>query len=227
MNECAIQEGLQRFNFEVLVSKTMLDMILHTDKQWEFEFFPVIILSESLSNKEVGKIVPLLKESQVVIFRKCLNKPLTKEIEILKELEINEWFDNSISMESLRELISMYTNDFLPLIREKKSQLISMSFDQLVLSFTRNQKKCFLNLYNAKGSTVTREDLCHYIWEDKPTKSNLAQLSVLIKALRRKLAEKGFPSDVIETVWGNGYVLKKEFYSLYRDMAVSNKNTPH
>lgn len=202
-------------------------MIIYTEEKWEFEFFPIVILSESLSNKELGKIVPILKERQVVIFRKCLRAPLTEEKEILKELEINEWFDNSISIEALRELISMYTNDSLPLIREKQSHLISMSFDQLVLSFTKNQKKCFLNLYNAKGSIVAREDLCHYIWEDKPTKSNLAQLSVLIKALRRKLAEKGFPSDVIETVWGNGYVLKKEFYSLYRDTGLSNKHTPH
>lgn len=227
MNECEIQEGLQRFNYEVLVSKTMLDMILYTDKQWEIDFFPIVILSESLSNKEIEKIVPILKEKQVVIFRKCLRKPLSKEIEGVKGLDINEWFDNSISIESLRELISMHTDISSPVILETESHSISMPFEQLVMGFTKNQRKCFLNLYNAKALTTTREELCHYIWGDEPTKSNLAQLSVLIKALRRKLAEKGFPSDIIETVWGNGYGLKKEFYSLYRDTGVSNKNTTY
>lgn len=198
-------------------------MLLYTDEQWDIEFFPIVILSESLSNKEIEKIVPILKGREVAIFRKCLRKPHTKEMDVLKELEINEWIDNSISTESLRELISMYSETSEPVISDKKSPLISMPFDQLVMSFTKNQRKCFLALYNAKGSTMTREGLCQYIWEDKPTKSNLAQLSVLVKALRRKLADKGFPADVIETVWGNGYGLKKEFYRLYRDTSRTNK----
>jgi len=41
--------------------------------------------------------------------------------------------------------------------------------------------------------------------------------------LKRKLEEKGFPSDIIETVWGKGYVLKEEFYSIYRETNLSNK----
>ena len=217
LNECAIQEDLQRFNYEVLVSKTMLDMIIYTEEKWEFEFFPIVILSESLSNKELEKIVPILKERQVVIFRKCLRAPLTEEKEILKELEINEWFDNSISIEALRELISIHTDTPSSVPLKKERHLISMSFEQLLTGFSKNQRKCFLNLYNAKASTITRKELCQNIWGDEPTKSNLSQLSVLIKELRQKLAEKGFPSNVIGTVWGNGYVLKKEFFNLYRD----------
>lgn len=219
-----MQEGLQKFNFEVLISKTMLDMILHMDKQWDIAFYPVIILSESLSNKELKKIVPKLKEKHVIVFRKYLSSPSVDEKEALKDFEIDEWIDCTIPTDSLRELISKYMDSSSPLIQEKENQLIAMSLDQLVMNFTKNQNKCFQKLYNPEAPIISREELCQHIWEEEPTNSNLAQLSVLIKSLRRKLAEKGFPHDIIETVWGKGYVLRREFYTIYREYSLSNKD---
>ncbi|MEY8500335.1 helix-turn-helix domain-containing protein [Enterococcus avium] len=223
LNECSIQESLQKINFEVFVSKTMLDMILYTENQWEVGFYPIIILSESLSNKELKKIIPKLKNRRVVIFRKYLSEPMTEEKDTLKELEIDEWVDQAISPDSLREIVSKYVDFDSTINHMNKSQVISMSFNQLVMGFTKNQTKCFEHLYNARSLIISREDLCTYIWGAPLTKSHLAQLSILIKTLKRKLEEKGFPSDIIETVWGKGYVLKEEFYSIYRETNLSNK----
>lgn len=210
-----MQEGLQKFNFEVFVSKTMLDMMLHTNDQWDIEFYPIIILSESLSNKELETIIPRLKEKQAVIFRKYLSQPLGEEKDALKDCDIDEWIDRTLPTDVLRELISKHAAKARN--RDKNKQQISEPFEQLVLNFTKNQRKCFQKLYNSNAPIISREELCKHIWGAQPTKSNLAQLSVLIKSLRRKLTEKGFPPDIIETVWGKGYLLKREFYSLYKE----------
>ena len=224
LNERVIQEGLQQFNFEVFVSKTILDMILYTEQKCDLDFFSIVILSESLSSKDVKRIVPVLKKTRIAIFRKYLGKPFNKELKDLNELQINEWIDNSISIESLRDLISKYNLTSLPIILEQNNQLISMTFDQLVRDFTKTQKKCFINLYNANGSILSREELCQGIWDSTPTKSNLSHLSGLIKGIRQKLVKKGFPPEVVETVWGDGYILKEEFYCIYRESSSTNNN---
>ena len=71
-----MQESLQKFNYEVFVSKTMLDDILRMSVQGSIRFFQLVILSESLSNKEVEMIVPQLKEKRVFVFREYLNEPI-------------------------------------------------------------------------------------------------------------------------------------------------------
>ncbi|MBU5584362.1 helix-turn-helix domain-containing protein, partial [Enterococcus sp. S181_ASV_20] len=67
-----MQESLQKFNYEVFVSKTMLDDILRMSVQGSIRFFQLVILSESLSNKEVEMIVTQLKEKRVFVFREYL-----------------------------------------------------------------------------------------------------------------------------------------------------------
>lgn len=79
LNEQSIQQNLQKFNYEVFVSKTMFDMLLHEEDPWNISFYQLIILSESLSNKELEVIVPKLKERRAVIFRKYVCEPLNKE----------------------------------------------------------------------------------------------------------------------------------------------------
>ncbi|MFQ7236319.1 MAG: helix-turn-helix domain-containing protein, partial [Enterococcus hulanensis] len=79
-----MQENLQNFNYEVFVSKTMLDMLLYSDDPWDSSFYQLIILSESLSNRELKRIVPKLKERNAVIFRKYVCEPINKEKGVLE-----------------------------------------------------------------------------------------------------------------------------------------------
>lgn len=81
-----MQESLQKFNYEVFVSKTMLDDILRMSVQGSIRFFQLVILSESLSNKEVEMIVPQLKEKRVFVFREYLNEPIDNEKKQYKRL---------------------------------------------------------------------------------------------------------------------------------------------
>ncbi|MFR3683879.1 MAG: winged helix-turn-helix domain-containing protein [Enterococcus sp.] len=219
LNECSMQEKLQKFNYEVFVSKTILDDILRMNVQESIRFFQLVILSESLTNNEVEMIVPQLKEKQIVVFREYLNEPIDNEKSTIKDLAIDKWIPKDIGMDLLRELIS----DYAVTVKEyfEKTHVDSYDYDQLFLDFTKNQQKFFQKLYGAHSSSVSREELCRYIWKKEPSNSNLAQLSVLSKDLRRKLINKGFSEDVLETVWGKGYYLKNEFYDLCRS---HNKN---
>ena len=101
-----MQESLQKFNYEVFVSKTMLDDILRMSVQGSIRFFQLVILSESLSNKEVEMIVPQLKEKRVFVFREYLNEPIDNEKNSIKDLAIDKWIPKDIGMDLLRELIS-------------------------------------------------------------------------------------------------------------------------
>ncbi|MBO0458100.1 helix-turn-helix domain-containing protein [Enterococcus hulanensis] len=207
-----MQENLQNFNYEVFVSKTMLDMLLYSDDPWDSSFYQLIILSESLSNRELKLLVPKLKKKNAVIFRKYLCEPINKEKGVLEELGIDQWIPREIGTDVLRELISECT---VPVIEEVKEKQHTETIEEIVMDLTKNQNKCFSKLYEAQASIVSREELCKYIWDDEPTRSNLAQLSVLTKSLRQKLMRKGFSSTIIETVWGKGYHLNKEFYTVY------------
>ncbi|MGM0266269.1 hypothetical protein IGI38_003027 [Enterococcus sp. AZ128] len=188
-------------------------MLLRTDDSWDVSFYQVIILSESLSNKEVKLIMPKLKEKNALIFRKCGCDPSKKEKDLLDALKIDQWISKEIGIDNLRELISESTS---PILENVKETQLTRNLDDFLIDLTKNQKKCFLKLYEAHSSIVSREELCHYIWNVEPNRSNLAQLSVLAKSIRQKLIRKGFPSDVIETVWGKGYHLNKESYNSYR-----------
>ncbi|GAA2939022.1 winged helix-turn-helix domain-containing protein [Enterococcus raffinosus] len=212
LNEQSIQQNLQKFNYEVFVSKTMFDMLLHEEDPWNISFYQLIILSESLSNKELEVIVPKLKERRAVIFRKYVCEPLNKEKDAAKALEIDRWISREIGIDTLRELISECA---VMSTAEPSDYLSKETFEGLIMDFTKNQKKYFLTLYEADSSLVSRKELCQSIWGVESTRSNLAQLSVLTKALRQKLMNKGFPSDTIETVWGKGYHLNKKFYHMY------------
>ena len=209
-----MQESLQKFNYEVFVSKTMLDDILRMSVQGSIRFFQLVILSESLSNKEVEMIVPQLKEKRVFVFREYLNEPIDNEKNSIKDLAIDKWIPKDIGMDLLRELIS----DCAGIARKEseKKHADNYDYDRIFLDFTKNQQKFFQKLYDAHASIVSREELCKYIWNKEPSNSNLAQLSVLSKDLGRKLINEGFSEDVLETVWGKGYYLKNEFYDLCR-----------
>ena len=71
-----------------------------------------------------------------MIFRKYLSEPMTEEKDTLKELEIDEWVDQAISPDSLREIVSKYVDFDSTINHMNKSQVISMSFNQLVMGFT-------------------------------------------------------------------------------------------
>lgn len=211
MNEKTIQNGLQKFNYEVFVSKTTLDMMLCDTKQPNIDLYQLIILSESLSNKEIEIITPKLKDTHSIVFRKYLREPLDEKKNNMDSLGIDSWIHSEIEMDVLRELISEYSNEWDTIFTKENDNLHFEPLDQLMIGFTKNQKKCFQVLYDAQSTCISREDLCNYIWNTGKTKSNLAQLSVLIKSLRKKLIKKGFPADIIETIWGKGYILKRYY----------------
>lgn len=76
MNRKENKQWHLKINYEVFVSKTMLDDILRMSVQGSIRFFQLVILSESLSNKEVEMIVPQLF---------CMNNNLLTKSQYIKK----------------------------------------------------------------------------------------------------------------------------------------------
>ncbi|WP_288227955.1 helix-turn-helix domain-containing protein [uncultured Enterococcus sp.] len=213
MNELAVQEKLQKLNFEVLCSTSIFEMILRNDYTWGPEFYQVIILSETITNKELEGIVPKLKEKKKTVFRKYLDEVHPEEEEELAYLEMDTWLSEDIPSNLLREVISKGGAS-----TEQQQKFIIDSLDHLLMDFTKTETSLFKYLYKSDATFVSREDLCWHIWDTHPTNSKLAHLSVLVNSIRRKLIQKGFPPNTVETVWRKGYHLTKDFYAIYRDI---------
>ena len=118
----------------------MFDMLLHEEDPWNISFYQLIILSESLSNKELEVIVPKLKERRAVIFRKYVCEPLNKEKDAAKALEIDRWISREIGIDTLRELISECA---VMSTTEPSDYLSKETFEGLIMDFTKNQKNTF------------------------------------------------------------------------------------
>ena len=142
-----MQENLQNFNYEVFVSKTMLDMILRMDDPWDSSFYHVIILSESLSNRELKLLVPKLKKKNAVIFRKYLCEPINKEKGVLEELGIDQWIPREIGTDVLRDLISECT---VPVIEEVKEKQHTETIEEIVMDLTKIKISAFRNCTKLK-----------------------------------------------------------------------------
>lgn len=77
---------------------------------------------------------------------------------------------------------------------------------------THKERKLLTALFEAKGSTVSREDLSYQIWDQKPSNSTMTQLSTITARLKTKLSSQGINGETIQTIWGVGYKLSEEFY---------------
>ena len=218
MNELAMQQKLQKLNYEVLCSTSIFEMILKDDYSWSPEFYQVVILSETITNKELEEIVPKLKEKGRPVFRKYLDDLPSGEQKKLAFLAIDHWLSEDTAANDLRELVSKESTPAVaPTPTEEEQKPVRKTLDYILTNFTKSERTLFKLLYKSEDSFVTREDLCMQIWSVQPTDSRLAQVSVLVNSIRKKLLKKGFSPNTVETEWGKGYHLSKAFCASHKD----------
>lgn len=64
--------------------------------------------------------------------------------------------------------------------------------DQVIIYFTKNERKLLYYLYKSKGKCVSRRELCQLMWGEEISNSSLSQLSTLVAHVREKLTHVGF-----------------------------------
>lgn len=81
------------------------------------------------------------------------------------------------------------------------------------ISFTPKEFDILAALLRAGGEPVSTRELFESIWNEPYDASAGNTVMVHIRRLRKKLAERGVPKELIETVWGIGYKVKARFRS--------------
>lgn len=228
LSEIEFQKKLHYLNHEVFCSTSVLGVLnSDIDITQNLEIYQVIILSETIPNKEVENIMPKIISKNRVIFRKILEEPKKKDEEFLIKNGITGFLRNGISSDSLREEIAskideteigksmknfsftMHSSRFKEVDNKYRLHL-----DEATLRFSKLERQIFQKLISVDGKVVSREDLCRLIWNEEQTNSHMSQLSLLIKNIRMKLFERGFDGEIVETVWGQGYRLANSEYRI-------------
>lgn len=213
--EVEFQTKLLELNNEVFCSTTLLNNILSDYEAAAFNLYQVIIMSETIADDEAMTISQLLKRKGVVIIRKTSKKPNEPEQEEIEEQIVDGYLLDAASKEELREQLYtfekmiFYKNGGVHLNRSLSRKLQEKKeLDVYKGNLNKRENIIFQLLLANRGKTVSREEVCKAVWGDEPTNSNLSQLSLIIKKLKKKADELSLDNVELETKWGEGYKLK-------------------
>lgn len=216
LSEQELLQQLQRLNFEVFSSSsTLQSLIVSEDSAGLADYFSVVILSETISCREVQEILPRIVKEGRLIFRKANRSFVEEEKAMLGQDQITDWMFSDASAEELRELISspfynmaLDNSSFQEFTQGQFSKINSKQMENVLASFSASEFKVFQKLKQERGQTVGREELCELLWGEI-TQSRMVQLSSLIKNMRVKFEANDIEGEIIQTVWRKGYILKQ------------------
>lgn len=217
-----LQAQLQHLDYEVYCSKDLSHIL--EDESPLLRHFQCVIISETFSYKEYQEIVSIIRKKahNPLIIRKA-EQELPKSESEQQGIEI---LSINASLEELREKIitpKTVERHYQRLNSLENAELFENKMEQL--TFTNTEKR-LLKAFICKSSIpecIDREELCETLWSRGVNLSTTTQLSTLVQNIRRKCAELGIQELPIETVWGRGYQLEKQFHeSMTQRFARSN-----
>ncbi|MDT2758668.1 helix-turn-helix domain-containing protein [Enterococcus xiangfangensis] len=212
-----ITNKLQYLNYEVFCSTSILDE-LQMNRQITnlVDHFPIIIIGETISSYELEWLLPKLSNRGQSILRE-VDHPLNEnECAALKERGLSGAVQSSDSVESLREQLAEVAGQyraqtFAPIVSvkettaEKEQGLSTLT----LVNLSSLELQVLEKLRNQCGEIISRDELCLALWGNV-SQSRLAQLSSLIKNIKLKLETIEVDREVIQTIWGKGYRVRKE-----------------
>lgn len=235
LTEQDIQRKLQSLNYEVYCSVRMFE---HSIRQLEplefFNYFQYIILSETICESEVMEIIQLIKNHSIRIIRKVEEKVTEMDHQYFEEKVLHAIISNEDSVDELRECLYVLKkhqeseepayesqkyvqlSDKVSLIKPNilKKEVISpdenYQFLEVLHHLSQTETKILFILIQAGNKIVTRETICHQIWNEEVNKSHLASLSSTITRIKNKFEQTNLTHKAIQTLWGKGYRINPE-----------------
>lgn len=217
LNEQPFEQKLLQLGHEILLSSSLIEELLLDNIPSDFfKMFELVILSETIDNSEAKDLLKKITRFPLKVLRKSNEQMEEAIIQEWKELGIDDWIAINPETELLREKVSCKRTVkagkivFLPAIKEK----IPLSS----VSLTATERKFFKILYDQQNNILSREELCHKIWEREQNNSTMSQLSVMVKRVKDKLSKQNVEGPIVETCWGKGYKLDESVYDqIYLD----------
>lgn len=233
--EQEIQKKLQSLNYEVYCSSKIFDACRQNLETREFfKLFQYVILSETICESEVMELVPFLKNHPIRIIRKVEAKLTEMDQQYLEEERINAIISNEDSVDELRECLYVLRreltatdssidnrsyvqlSDKVSLIRpnqlrkETPSPEENYQYLEVLHHLSQTETRILFILIKAGNKVVTREAICHQIWNEDVNKSHLASLSSTITRIKGKFESTNLTNKAIQTLWGKGYRINPE-----------------
>ncbi|MGG5370914.1 winged helix-turn-helix domain-containing protein [Enterococcus sp. AZ196] len=205
------QNELQQLNFEVFCSSLLLEKLLDNTSSFDnlgiSTCYEIILLSDTISDKEAMFLLKNLQQYSLPMVRKDNLSPTKKIMEEWSAYGLKGWIHAETTKSEVRELLSNL--DYIEENRQKnyQSRLLSVHDGP---SFSRLERLLIDILCQSPKQTVSRNELCHKLWESDATNSNLSHLSFLVSKLKKKLELIGFDKECIGTIWGKGYQVTQE-----------------
>lgn len=192
---------LNLLGYEVFCSDHLLKELVNEATNYQvINYFPNIIFSETVSDDEMWLVAKNESIRDSVLFRKATT--FTKSH---KEYE-NENFNLLFMDDPLEKIGEKLRKNYVQCQQNTRASLLSFNVKDLdsMLLLSNQEKLVFEILFNAKGSVVSREEICKKIWS-QVSNSNLAQTSTIVGRIKAKLEESGFVDCDLQTIWGKGY----------------------
>ncbi|MGM0113429.1 helix-turn-helix domain-containing protein [Enterococcus sp. DIV0187] len=245
--EKEIQHKLQTLNYEVYCSSRIFEKCNQQIESLDFlNFFQYVVLSETICESEIMQLVPRFKEYSIRIIRKVEKKVTEIDHHYLEKKLINAIISNDDSIDELRECFHMlkqqnhpeetFENKRFVQLSDKVSLIRPNSMQEEVLPIQNNyqlmealhnlsqtETKILTILIQAEGGIVTREKICHQIWEEEVNRSHLASLSSTITRIKSKFEHADMTNKAIHTLWGKGYRINLELLDQIKKSASFNK----
>lgn len=230
-----IQQKLQALNYEVYCSaKTLENCIREVNSSELFNHFQFIILSETICESEVMEIIQLIGDHSIRVIRKVEEKVTEMDHQYLEEEVLHAIISNEDSVDELRECLYalkkyqgskepaykspkyVQLSDKVSLIKPNVLQQNAASpeenyqFLEVLHHLSQTETKILFILVQAGNKVVTREAICHKIWNEEVNKSHLASLSSTITRIKTKFEQTNLSHKAIQTLWGKGYRINPE-----------------
>ena len=233
--EQEIQQKLQSLNYEVFCSARVLEHSIRQIGSADFfKYFQYVILSETICESEVIEIIQHINDPSIRIIRKVEAKVTEKDHQYFEEAVLHAIISNEDSVDELRECLYALKNhqnvetydyeskkfvqlsDKVSLIKPNVLQKTLVSpeenyqFLEVLHHLSQTETKILFILVQAGNKVVTRETICHQIWNEEVNKSHLASLSSTITRIKNKFQQTNLTHKAIQTLWGKGYRINPE-----------------
>ena len=209
--ERTLQEKLNLLNIEVYCTSKVLNQCLSDPTQLIKMYpFTAVLLSNTISNAEVLRLIPILKSYKMTILRKSdqigTEKPIAGVDQVISE---------SQEMDELRECLFALLKPLEP-----NQEIQQVPIQQTVptkpkkkvenLLLTKKEEEVLKCLLAANGRAISRKELCECVWDGRSDTSQMSQLSAVIQRLKTKLRNAGYEDNYLVTYWGKGYCIHQD-----------------